>query len=116
MDELLVKEFDIRYINAVSRKNLKEHAMIRLIISALATPEEIANVTRGDIRAVNNVYTVKLNNGRKTRISPIDAKTYEVLLEVSKDKSRRQRIFDYSRREMDEIVKSTLLLTESTMS
>ncbi len=105
MDELLVKEFDIRYINAVSRKNLKEHAMIRLIISALATPEEIANVTRGDIRAVNNVYTVKLNNGRKTRISPIDAKTYEVLLEVSKDKSRRQRIFDYSRREMDEIVK-----------
>ena len=105
MDELLVKEFDIRYINAVSRKNLKEHAMIRLIISALATPEEIANVTRGDIRAVNNVYTVKLNNGRKTRISPIDAKTYEVLLEVSKDKSRRQRIFDYSKREMDEIVK-----------
>ena len=105
MDELLVKEFDIRYINAVSRKNLKEHAMIRLIISALATPEEIANVTRGDIIAVNNVYTVKLNNGRKTRISPIDAKTYEVLLEVSKDKSRRQRIFDYSRREMDEIVK-----------
>jgi len=105
MDELLVKEFDIRYINAVSRKNLKGHAMIRLIISALATPEEIANVTKGDIRAVNNVYTVKLNNGRKTRISPIDAKTYEVLLEVSKDKSRRQRIFDYSRREMDEIVK-----------
>jgi len=105
MDELLVKEFDIRYINAVSRKDLKEHAMIRLIISALATPEEIANVTRGDVRAVNNVYTVKLNNGRKTRISPIDAKTYEVLLEVSKDKSRRQRIFDYSKREMDEIVK-----------
>ena len=105
MDELLIKEFDVRYINAVSRKNLKEHAMIRLIISSLATPEEIFNLTRADIRKTNGVGTVRLNNGRKTRIAPIDSRTFDVLMEVSKDKSRRQRIFEYSKAEMDDIIK-----------
>lgn len=105
MDELLIKEFDIRYINAVSRKNLKEHAMIRLIISSLATHEEIANLTKGDIRQFNGVKAVKLNNGRKVRIAPIDSKTFEVLKEVSRNLGKRQRIFDYSKVEMDEIVR-----------
>ncbi|ADB57200.1 hypothetical protein [Archaeoglobus profundus] len=105
MDELLIKEFDIRYINAVSRKDLKEHAMIRLIISSLATHEEVYNLTKNDIRSFNGIKTVKLNNGRKTRIAPIDSRTFEVLMEVSKGMSRRQRIFDYSKAEMDEIVK-----------
>jgi len=105
MDELLIKEFDIRYINAVSRKDLKEHAMIRLIISSLATHEEIYNLTKNDIRSFNGIKTVKLNNGRKTRVAPIDSRTFEVLMEVSKGKSRRQRIFDYSKAEMDDIVR-----------
>ena len=105
MDELLIKEFDIRYINAVSRKDLKEHAMIRLIISSLATHEEIYNLTKNDIRSFNGIKTVKLNNCRKTRVAPIDSRTFEVLMEVSKGKSRRQRIFDYSKTEMDDIVR-----------
>ncbi len=103
MDELLVKEFDIRYINAVSRKNLKEHAMIRLIISSLATHEEIYNLTKNDIRKTK-IRTVRLNNGRRTRIVPIDNRTFDVLMKISKDKSRRQRIFEYSKNEMDNIV------------
>lgn len=105
MDELLIKEFDIRYINAVSRKDLKEHAMIRLIISSLATPEEIYNLTRNDIRLINGIKAVKLNSGRRTRIAPVDSRTYDVLIEVSRGRGRRQRIFDYSKAEMDEIVK-----------
>lgn len=103
MDELLVKEFDIRYINAVSRKNLKEHAMIRLIISSLATHEEIYNLTKNDIRKTK-IRTVRLNNGRRTRIVPIDNRTFDILMKISKDKSRRQRIFEYSKNEMDNIV------------
>ncbi len=105
MDEFLIKEFDIRYINAVSRKNLKEHAMIRLIISSLATHEEIYNLTKGDIRSLNGVKAVRLNNGRKIRMAPIDSRTFEVLKNISKDLGRRQRIFDYSKVEMDEIVR-----------
>lgn len=100
MDELLVKEFDIRYINAVSRKNLKEHAMIRLIVSSLATHEEIYNLTKNDIRKTK----IRLNNGRRTRIVPIDNRTFDILMKISKDKSRRQRIFEYSKNEMDNIV------------
>ncbi|RLI84480.1 MAG: hypothetical protein DRP01_07970 [Archaeoglobales archaeon] len=101
MDELLIKEFDIRYINATSRKNLKEHAMIRLIISTLATPEEINNLTRKDVRSLKGVFAVKLKSGRRIRIAPIDPKTYKILIEVSKG----GKIFEYSKVEMDSIVR-----------
>lgn len=105
MDELLVKEFDVRYINAVSRKDLKEHVMIRLIISSLATPEELYNLTKRDIRSFNGIKAVKLRSGMRTRIAPIDDRTYELLLRVSKDMSGSQRIFEYSKEEMDEVIK-----------
>jgi len=105
MDELLIKEFDIRYINVVSRKNLKEHAMIRVIISSLATSDELYNLTRNDLRSIDGIYAVNLNSGWKKRLSPIDSRTYDVLIKVSRGKSRRERIFEYSKVEMDEIVR-----------
>ena len=106
--DLLEMEFDIRYINALSRKVPEEHALIRLVISALATPSELQNLVRRDFRIMSRdgerIYTVKLNSGRKTRIAPIDERTFEVVMEVSKDKGGKERIFDYTKEEMDEIV------------
>ncbi len=106
--DLLQLEFDIRYINAVSRKDLKEHCLIRLIISALATPMELENLVKRDFRVMNRngepVYTVRLNSGGKTRVAPIDGRTYEIAMEICKDKGGKQRIFDYTREEMDRIV------------
>lgn len=92
MDRLLRLEFDINYINVVSRRNLNEHAVIRLIISSLATPQEIRNFTESDIRGDKSNFTVRLNSGNKTRISPIDEKTYKILKKIS-SKNKNQRIF-----------------------
>jgi hypothetical protein len=106
--DLLQLEFDIRYINAVSRKNLEEHALVRLIISALATPEELENLVKRDIRAMNRngevIYTVKLTSSGRSRVAPIDARTYEVVMDVCKNKGGKQRVFDFTREEMDKIV------------
>ena len=106
--DLLEMEFDIRYINALSRKVPKEHALIRLVISALATPNELQNLVRRDFRVVSRngekIYTVRLNSGRSTRVSPIDKRTYDLIMEVSEGKGGRERIFCYSKEEMDEIV------------
>jgi hypothetical protein len=106
--DLLQLEFDIRYINVVSRKVPEEHALIRLIISALATPEELENLVKRDIRVMNRngeaVYTVKLTSGGRSRIVPIDARTYEVIMDICKDKGGKQKVFNYTREEIDKIV------------
>jgi len=93
MDRLLKLEFDINYINVVSRKNLNEHAVIRLIISSLATPQEIKNFTENDIRGDKNNFTVKLNSGKRVRKSPVDEKTYKILKKIS-TKNKNKRIFE----------------------
>jgi len=107
--DLLRLEFDVRYINAVSRKVLEEHALIRLIISALATPSELENIVKRDFRIMSRgderIYTVKLNSGRRTRIAPIDKRTFDVVMEISRGKSGKERIFEYTREEMDGIVR-----------
>ena len=106
--DLLQLEFDIRYINAVSRKVLEEHALVRLIISALATPDELQNLVKRDFRVMNRngetVYTVKLTSAGKSRIAPIDERTYEIVMDVCKDKGGRQKVFNYTRDEIDKIV------------
>ena len=106
--DLLRLEFDIQHIAVVSRKVPEEHALIRLILSALATAEELQNLVKRDLRLVKreglNYYSVRLTSGRKSRVSPIDAKTYNILSEMTKGKSGRERIFDYSTEEMDRIV------------
>ncbi len=106
--DLLKLEFDIRYINAVSRRIPEEHALIRLIISALATPEEIQNLVKRDLRVLNRggerVYTVKLTHAGRSRVAPIDWRTYELVVSICKDKGGRQRIFEYSKDDIDRIV------------
>jgi hypothetical protein len=104
---LLRLEFDVQHIAVLSRKVQEEHALIRLILSTLATPEEIENVTKKDLRIVgkegSRFYSIRFT-GRKTRISPLDEKTYSIVREICKNKGSKQRIFNYSRDEMDRIV------------
>ncbi|RLI74524.1 hypothetical protein DRP04_14580, partial [Archaeoglobales archaeon] len=105
---LLQLEFDIRYINAVSRKVLEEHALVRLIISALATPDELQNLVKRDFRVMNRngetIYTVKLTSAGRSRIAPIDERTYEIVMDICKNKGSRQRVFNYTKDEIDKIV------------
>ncbi len=107
--DLLRTEFDIHHIAVSSRRNIEEHALVRFIISTLATPEETENFVKRDLRVIKKddkiIYTVKLTSGRKTRISPLDKKTYELLLKISEKKRGKERVFKYTRRQMDEIIK-----------
>lgn len=105
--DLLRTEYDIRHILAVSRKDINEHALVRLIVSALAKKEEIMNVTKRDFKKVKRngfeFYTVRLV-GIKTRIMPIDDKTYEIISEICKSKRNKENVFNYTAKEMDEII------------
>jgi len=107
--DLLRVEFDIHHIAVLSRKSPEEHALIRFIISTLATPEETENFVKKDLRVIKKndkrIYTVKLTSGRKTRISPLDKKTYEILLQISKKKRNKERVFKFTRKQIDEIIK-----------
>jgi|Deesub1362A_J573_1020465.scaffolds.fasta_scaffold00363_33 hypothetical protein len=102
-------EEDIQQIAVLSRKVPEEHALIRLILSALATTEELENLVKKDIRKFEregiNYYSVRLTAAGKTRIAPIDPTTYNVLVEITRDKSGRQRIFSYSPTDMDNIIR-----------
>ncbi|AEA48072.1 hypothetical protein [Archaeoglobus veneficus] len=106
--DLLRLEFDIHHIAVVSRKVPEEHALIRLILSTLATADELQNLVKRDLRLVKrnglNYYYVKLTSAGKSRISPIDSRTYQVLSEISEDMRGKERIFSYSKEEMDRIV------------
>lgn len=101
---LLQLEFNIQHINVVSRKNIKEHAAIRLIISSLATSEEIQNLRTENIGTESKKHTISLISSGKIRIAPIDEKTYAVLIEVTKNMSRKENVFPYTTEELDEIV------------
>jgi|Deesub1362A_J573_1020465.scaffolds.fasta_scaffold00127_33 integrase len=81
---LLTIEFELNYINVISRKNLREHAAIRLILSALASPEEIRNLRGVDIKKDRSDFRVRLKSAGKSRISPVDEKTYLILKELFK--------------------------------
>lgn len=106
--DLLRTEYDIRHILAVSRRNIDEHALIRIIVSSLARKEEILNITKKDFKKIKKngfeYYTVKLT-GVKTRIMPVDSKTYELISEICKDKRNREKVFNYTVEKMDEIVR-----------
>ena len=107
--DLLRTDFDIHHIAVASRKIDEEHALVRLIISTLATSEEVENLVKGDIRKVKKgdtvLYTVRLRSGRKSRIAPLDERTYNILMKIAKSKRRREKIFRYSKKQMDEIIK-----------
>jgi len=107
MDKLVEIEEDLQYITVASRRNPKEHALIRVILSTLADIEEINNITKGDLEVKKSngryAYALNLRKGGKSRKSPIDETTYKILSKISKDYTKRQRIFDYTQEEVDEI-------------
>uniref|UniRef100_A0A7C3YNU0 Site-specific integrase n=1 Tax=Geoglobus ahangari TaxID=113653 RepID=A0A7C3YNU0_9EURY len=108
MDKLVEIEEDLQYITVASRKDLKEHALIRIVLSTLADIEEINNITKGDLEIKKSnsrqAFALNLRKGGKSRKAPIDETTYEILSEISKNYTRRQRIFDYTYEEIDKMI------------
>ncbi len=100
-EELIMVEEDLQHICISSRKDLKEHALIRLILSTLASYEEIENFTRRDLGVANSIYYVVLRSGGKSRKSPVDERTFYVLKEVTK--SSKKKVFDFTKEEIDKI-------------
>ncbi len=101
---LLEIEFYLNYITVASRRVDKEHCIIRLILSTLATPEEIGNLTKRDLRG-GKFYSVRFFSRGKSRVSPIDEKTFNLLKILSQDLPPKNVIFKYSKEEIDEIVR-----------
>lgn len=82
---MLRLEFDLQHHLVLSRKNPHEHAVIRLILSALATAREIANLSKSDLRRKGKAYSIQLF-GEKRRVSPIDEQTFKLVSEIEGDK------------------------------
>jgi hypothetical protein len=100
----LLREFYLNYILASSRKSDFDHCVIRLILSSLATPEEIINLTKKDLKEFRGFQTVRLYSRGKYRISPIDRKTFELILRLGENRSSGEPIFNLSKKEIDDIV------------
>lgn len=93
---LLRLEFDIQHHLVLSRKNDFDHALIRLILSTLANPFEIASLNKKDFRVSKGVFTVRFAQGR---LSPIDEETFRLVKSLKKE-----RPFELEEDKMDEIV------------
>ncbi|MEM2176768.1 MAG: hypothetical protein QXN34_05505 [Archaeoglobaceae archaeon] len=96
--KMLRLEFDLQHHLVLSRRLDFDHAIIRLILSALATPEEIANLSKSNLKFKDEVFSVQLSGVRK-RISPIDEKTYHIIMRMEKE-----RPFELNEEEIDSIV------------
>jgi hypothetical protein len=96
--EMLRIEFDLQHHLILSRKNHNDHALIRLILSTLATAEEIANLSKADLKSHGRRYSVQLF-GEKRRVSPLDEETFRIISAIQEEKP-----FKLSEREIDEIV------------
>jgi len=81
--DLLRTEYDIQHHLVLSRRNVLHHALIRMIVSTLSTPEELLNLRKKDFRINKGkkmeYYTVKLIEKGKIRISPVDRRTFEII-------------------------------------
>lgn len=101
MDMLRV-EYDIQHHLILSKKKLSDHALVRMIIATLSTPTELSNIRKSDFKAKRgkklDYFTVRLIEGGRSRISPVDRKTYEIVQLLP------SKPFNMSEREMDEIV------------
>lgn len=100
--DLLRTEYDIQHHLVLSKKNTLHHALIRMIVSTLSTPEELLNLRKRDFRFNKgknlDYYTVKLSKKGKSRISPVDRKTFEII------QTMHSQPFTMSEDEMNEIV------------
>ncbi|MCS7130163.1 MAG: hypothetical protein NZ872_01950 [Archaeoglobaceae archaeon] len=96
--KMLRLEFDLQHHLVLSRKNPFEHALIRLILSTLATSMEIMNFKKKDMKRKGNSLLIQFH-GEKKRISPLDKETHELINSVEGEKP-----FQLSEQEIDEIV------------
>ncbi|MET1125192.1 MAG: hypothetical protein ABWW66_08085 [Archaeoglobaceae archaeon] len=100
--EMLRIDYDIQHHLILSRRNLRDHAIVRLIVASLAEREEIVNVRRKDFRRHRGkefeYYTVVLRSGGKRRVSVVDAKTFEIFQQLP------EKPFEIDVSEVDEIV------------
>ncbi|MDK2796176.1 MAG: hypothetical protein PWQ22_273 [Archaeoglobaceae archaeon] len=96
--EMLRLEFDLQHHLVLSRKNASDHALIRLILSTLATTAEIANLSKRDLRRSGKRYFVQLF-GEKCRISPLDEQTFKLISEIQDEKP-----YKLKEEEIDKIV------------
>jgi hypothetical protein len=102
--ELLETEFFINYIAVASRRVEREHCIVRLILSSLATPDEIRSLTKRDLRG-GKFYSVRFFSKGRSRISPIDEKTFNMIKKMAEGVPSRDSIFNFSNDEIDEIVR-----------
>ncbi|MCS7143930.1 MAG: hypothetical protein NZ879_02790 [Archaeoglobaceae archaeon] len=96
--EMLRLEFDLQHHLVLSRKSPKDHALIRLILSTLATSKEIENLTKKDIKKKGNSYSIQLL-GEKKRSSPLDEETFNLINAIEGEKP-----FKLNEKSIDEII------------
>lgn len=94
--DMLRLEFDLQHHLILSKRNNFDHALIRLILSTIATPYEIANLSKKDLKVSKGSFTVHFIHGR---FSPIDEETFRIVKSLEKEKP-----FELKEKEMDEIV------------
>lgn len=93
---MLRLEFDLQHHLVLSKKNKFDHALIRLVLSTIATPQEIANLSKKDLKVSKGSFVVQFVHGR---LSPIDEETFRIVKSLEKE-----RPFELKESEMDEIV------------
>jgi hypothetical protein len=103
-NEYLLREFLINYILVTSRESDTDHCIVRLIISALATPGEIKNITKRDIKDYGDFQTVRFYEKGNSRIFPIDKRTYDLLIKIGEKSGAKDPIFKVTSDEIDEVV------------
>lgn len=96
--EMLRLEFDLQHHLVLSKKNPKDHALIRLILSTLATSLEIMNLNKKDLKKRGEFCSVHLLGDRR-RFSPLDKETFQLIHEMKDDKP-----FNLKENEIDQIV------------
>lgn len=96
--EMLRLEYDLQHHLVLSRKNPNDHALIRLILSTLATSTEIINLNKKDIKKKGSSYSIQLL-GKRKRISPLDEQTFNLINAIQGD-----RPFQLTENQIDEIV------------
>lgn len=96
--DMLRLEYDLQHHLVLSRKNPNDHALIRLILSTLATSTEIINLNKKDMKKKGDSYSIQLL-GKRKRISPLDEQTFNLINAIADEKP-----FRLTETQIDEIV------------
>ncbi len=102
--KLVEVEEELQHMCIASRVNKRDHTLIRFILSTFPSYEEIANVTKRDVRKKDSIFYVLLKKAQKIRKVPIDPRTYFLLSEISKNLTKNERIFSLSLKEIDDVI------------